>query len=252
MVQTEHGKRASWGGGFSHSHSGDSTHRSGSPDSCDNEWGSLGSIGFGLGEGDRIAEEVEVAVDGPGDGEATDAGGATSLPSAVASTDIGGGAVQQEEEKTMSDEWQTHLDPATNKSYHLNSVTPVESAATATAARATEGQRRASHRHERRMSKQITPVCAGKKRIDWSPSSVNSPSSAALDLRRGEAGVPGAATEGIVGEEHPAPRDATKLGQQQPQLPQPPQPPQPLQRLRVGRMVQHQSSTVHYQEDDFL
>ena len=157
----------------------------------------------------------------------------------------------------MSDEWQTRLDPA---STHLNSVTgesrwdePVESAATATAARATEGQRRASHRHERRMSKQITPDCAGKKRIDWSPSSVNSPSSAALDLRRGEAGVPGvpvAATEGIVGEEHPAPRDATKIGQQQSQPPQPPQPLQPLQQL--GRMVKHQSSTVQYQEDDFL
>jgi hypothetical protein len=163
--------------------------------------------------------------------------------------------VQQEEEKTMSDEWQTHLDPATNMSYHLNIVTgesrwdePVESAATATATvtatTATEGQRRASHRHERRTSKLITPVCARKKRIDWSPSSVNLPSSGAPDLRRSKADVPGAAAEGIVGEEHPAPRDATKIGLQQSQPPHPPQ--------RLGRMVQHHSSRVQNEENDFF
>ena len=175
--------------------------------------------------------------------------------SAVASANIGGGAVQQEEEKTMSDEWQTHLDPATNMSYHLNIVTgesrwdePVESAATATATvtatTATEGQRRASHRHERRTSKLITPVCARKKRIDWSPSSVNLPSSGAPDLRRSKADVPGAAAEGILGEEHPAPRDATKIGLQQSQPPHPPQ--------RLGGMVQHHSSRALNEEDDFL
>ena len=156
-------------------------------------------------------------------------------------------------EYTRRTRLKTHLDPATNMSYHLNIVTgesrwdePVESAATATATAttATEGQRRASHRHERRTSKLITPVCASKKRIDWSPSSVNLPSSAAPDLRRSKADVPGAAAEGILGEEHPAPRDATKIGLQQSQPPHPPQ--------RLGGMVQHHSSRALNEEDDFL
>ena len=112
-----------------------------------------------------------------------------------------------------------------------------------------EGQRRAGHRSQRQTGKEAAQVRTRKKRIDWSPSSVNATAKGGETSTLGA--ELGAAREGgevriVAGDDHPAPRDTSEPGGDQQQQQQ-----QQQQQPRSGRMVHHSSSRVQHQEDDF-